>query len=135
MIFVDSAFLLALVNPRDSLYSRAQAWVRAVQEPLLVTEYVLWEVVNSLSSPADRPKAHAVVSRIWSGSDWEVVPASPDLFEAGMRLHRERADKAWSLTDCISFHIMESRQLTRALTYDSHFEQAGFQALLRSEPS
>lgn len=135
MIFVDTVFLLALVNPRDSLHSRAQAWAAAVKEPLLVTEHVLWEVVNALSSPIDRAKAHAVVSRIQEASDWEIVSASPDLFEAGMHLHRERADKYWSLTDCISFHVMKSHRLTRALTHDYHFEQAGFQALLRREPS
>ncbi len=26
MIFVDTSFLLALLNPRDDLHSRAQAW-------------------------------------------------------------------------------------------------------------
>ena len=94
MVFVDTSFLLALVSPRDSLHSRAQAWAKAIREPLLITEYVLWEVVNSLSSPMDRAKAHAVVSQIDSVPDWEVISASRELFEAGMQLHRERSDKA-----------------------------------------
>jgi hypothetical protein len=29
---------------------------------------------------------------------------------------------------------MHSRKLTQALAYDHHFEQAGFDALLRREP-
>ena len=37
---------------------------------------------------------------------------------------RERPDKEWSLTDCVSFHLMRERGLTRALAYDLHFEQA-----------
>jgi predicted nucleic acid-binding protein len=57
MIFVDTGYLLALVRPRDALHQRAQAWAPAVAEPLLVTEYVLWETVNGLSMPVDRPKA------------------------------------------------------------------------------
>jgi len=40
-------------------------------------------------------------------------------------------DKGWSLTDCASFVIMEDEGLPAALTHDHHFEQAGFQALLR----
>jgi len=40
----------------------------------------------------------------------------------------------WSLTDCISFHVMRTGGITRALAYDIHFEQAGFEPLLRSGP-
>jgi uncharacterized protein len=42
-----------------------------------------------------------------------------------------RSDKRWSLTDCISFVVMQERGLTEALTADRHFEQAGFSILLR----
>jgi predicted nucleic acid-binding protein len=38
--------------------------------------------------------------------------------------------KDWSLTDCISFVVMEERGVTEALTSDRHFEQAGFASLL-----
>jgi predicted nucleic acid-binding protein len=62
------------------------------------------------------------------------IPASPELFADGLRLHHERPDKEWSLTDCISFHVMRERGITRALAYDIHFEQAGFEALLRRDP-
>ena len=60
--------------------------------------------------------------------------ASPRLFAAGLDLYRNRPDKAWSLTDCISFVVMRERSITEALAYDRHFEQAGFRALLREEP-
>jgi predicted nucleic acid-binding protein len=65
---------------------------------------------------------------------YEVIPASADLFEAGLRLHADRSDKAWSLTDCFSFVVMEQRGIRQALTFDHHFEQAGFEALLRRDP-
>jgi hypothetical protein len=64
----------------------------------------------------------------------EFVHASPDLWQAGLRLHRDRPDKAWSLTDCISFHLMREKGITKALAHDEHFEQAGFVALLRRDP-
>jgi hypothetical protein len=41
-----------------------------------------------------------------------------------------RVDKAWSLTDCISFVVMREHEITDALTGDRHFTQAGFNALL-----
>jgi predicted nucleic acid-binding protein len=42
--------------------------------------------------------------------------------------------KEWSLTDCISFVVMNERKIRRALAYDHHFEQAGFEPLLRKDP-
>jgi predicted nucleic acid-binding protein len=42
-----------------------------------------------------------------------------------------RPDKDWSLTDCISFVVMNAESISEALTGDEHFEQAGFVALLR----
>jgi hypothetical protein len=134
MIFVDSGFLLAFAQPTDALHRRAVAWAQSLSERLLATEYVLCETVNSLSRRADRPRAHRIIELISCDLSYTLVPASPELFAAGLRLHRDRPDKEWSLTDCISFHLMRERGLTRALAYDLHFEQAGFEALLRRDP-
>jgi len=45
-------------------------------------------------------------------------------------LYQNRPDKNWSLTDCISFVVMQEHGITEALTADRHFEQAGFVPLL-----
>lgn len=134
MIFADTGFFLALCQPRDALHGRAQAWSKFITEPLMVSEAVLLETVNALSKPVDRAKAHHLINSIRSAKGYEIVYSSPVLFEAGMQLHAERPDKEWSLTDCISFVIMKERGICRALAYDHHFEQAGFEALLRHDP-
>jgi uncharacterized protein len=43
-------------------------------------------------------------------------------------------DKAWGLVDCISFIVMREAGVNQALTFDQHFVQAGFQALMREIP-
>ncbi len=134
MIFVDTGYLLAVLNPGDELFERSQRWAGTVDERLITTEYVLWELVNSLSDPVDRPKAHAAIAEIRSSENWDLVYASPDLFSEGLSFHKQRPDKSWSLTDCISFAVMQQRSLHRALAFDHHFEQAGFEALLRRDP-
>jgi predicted nucleic acid-binding protein len=63
--------------------------------------------------------------------DVMIFEADKQLFEVGLTLFRNRPDKEWSLTDCISFAVMEREGLTEALTGDHHFEQAGFKALLK----
>ena len=135
MIFVDAGFLLAIAQPTDALHRRAVIWAGCLSEPLLTTEYILCETVNSLSKRADRPRAHRIVEMISGDPNYTLVPASPELFAAGLQLHRARPDKEWSLTDCVSFHLMRERGVTRALAYDFHFQQAGFEALLRGDPT
>lgn len=95
---------------------------------------ILWETVNSLSKAADRVKAHEIVHEVRSVPGYDLVKVTDELFEAGLRLHRDRSDKEWSLTDCVSLIVMEQRGARRALSHDHHFEQAGYEALLRRDP-
>lgn len=134
MILLDTSYVLALVNPRDQWHSLAMAWSKAVAERLLTTEYILWESVNFLSSPADRSKAKAVAEYLRTDAAIEFIAAMPHLLDDGLRLHAARRNKAWSLTDCISFEVMRQRGLKKALSADHHFTQAGFDAMLLREP-
>src|SRR5436309_16033631 len=120
MILVDTGYLLALVQPTDALHGPAVDWSLHIRLPLLVTEYVLWEMVNALSAPEDRPKAHLLLRVMTSEPGYEIIAASAELFEAGINMHRARPDKEWSLTDCISFHVMRQRGIQMALAHDHH---------------
>jgi predicted nucleic acid-binding protein len=60
-----------------------------------------------------------------------IVPAEQSLFDRAVELYDRRPDKAWSLTDCTSFTIMNDYTLRDALTGDHHFEQAGFNVLMK----
>src|SRR5713226_3416733 len=133
MIFLDTGFLIALADTRDDLHSRAMAWSAQVREPRVVTEYVLLETVNYFSDPADRPRVHSLVQHVKSKPGYLIVECNRGLFEAGLLLHLRSQDKAWSLTDCVSFMVMREHGIRQALAYDHHFEQAGFEALLRRD--
>jgi uncharacterized protein len=63
-----------------------------------------------------------------------VVPFQPELIDSAVQLYRTRPDKDWSLTDCLSFVVMERRHLTEALTTDGHFEQAGLKVMMLAQP-
>jgi len=82
---------------------------------------------------ADLRHRHAfrkIVDDLRTDPDTVIVPPSPRLFEQGIDRYNGRSDKEWSLTDCISFVVMEQHDIEEALTGDHHFEQAGFRALL-----
>ena len=56
---------------------------------------------------------------------------TPALFDEGFDLYRTYRDKEWGLVDCISFVVMRKAGIQEALTFDQHFVQAGFRALMR----
>jgi predicted nucleic acid-binding protein len=134
VILLDTGFLIGLADARDRLHPRALAWSARILEPRVVTEYVLLETVNYFSGSTNRPRARSLIDHIRSRPGYLVVESSHRLFEAGLQLHHQHADKEWSLTDCISFLVMREHGIRQALAYDHHFEQAGFDALLRRDP-
>ena len=62
---------------------------------------------------------------------FQIVGFEPAIYEAGYELYTSRTDKDWSLTDCLSFAVMNQRGLLESLTADHHFEQAGFRAVFK----
>jgi len=99
---------------------------------MVTTHAVCMEIGNSFSAAHHRAKAVALLNGIADDAQFEVVPLSDALFNRGVALFSGRPDKDWSLTDCVSFLVMEDRGIRVALTPDHHFRQAGFEALLAS---
>jgi len=133
-VFADTSYWLALLNTRDTLHHKAVVLSRQLSAvPLVTSEMVFVELLNSISSGNPRER-RAVVSAVqgFRGSDSViVVPQTPEQFTKALERYKQSADKNWSLTDCASFHIMETERISAALTHDHHFIQAGFEALLR----
>ena len=95
---------------------------------------MLLETANALARPAWRAAATGLIEHLRQRPDVHIVPAEAALWERGWGLYRSRPDKGWSLTDCVSFVVMQDAGLTDALTTDEHFCQAGFRAVLLDEP-
>jgi len=92
---------------------------------LVTTDWVLVEVADALATPAQRPAFLALWEEIRDQPAIEIVAAQRPLLLRGLDLYAQRPDKAWSLTDCISFVVMTDRGLTEALTGDNHFRRGG----------
>lgn len=90
------------------------------------------EIGDALAAPEYRGTAEAHILAPQRNPTADIVPLTEDLFRRGFELYRERQDKKWGITDCISFVTMRDRGIQDALTKDRDFEQAGFTALLRT---
>ena len=130
-VFADTAYYVAEVSPKDTLHAVARAFTMAYTGRLVTTEFVLVEVANFLIKGDGRAAYIDLMRNLRDDLQTTILPASPELFERGLKLFAARPDKEWSLTDCISFEVMTELGLTDALTSDHHFEQAGFCALLK----
>ena len=132
--FADTNYWVGLVNKRDQYHARAQAWARVLSGVVVTTEAVLIETGNSLSKPPLRAEWLALHHQIRTRSGFRIMPLTDPLLARGWDRYASRADKAWSVTDCISFVVMGDHGLLEALTADDHFRQAGFVPLLQSDP-
>ena len=130
--FADTFYYLALLNPSDQAHSGVVRVTAALDRPLVTTAWILTEVADALCAPERRVAVAEFIDGIRVDPEVQVVPPTAELFTRGFTLFRDRPDKYWSLTDCISFVVMQERGLREALTGDHHFEQAGFVALLKS---
>ena len=130
-IFLDTAFVQALLNRRDQYHSQAKALLNRVRTAfeIWVTEAVLVEIGNALSS-VNRRGAVNFINSCYTTSNIKVVAVNTSLFKRALELYDDRSDKEWGLTDCISIVVMQDHGLTEVLTTDAHFRQAGFRILL-----
>jgi predicted nucleic acid-binding protein len=130
-VFADTFHFLALLNSSDPAHVRAIEASCVPGREFVTTEFVLLELADALAYPRDRVEFFVVRDAITNDPSFHIVPASTELLARGIQFYRERPDKEWSLTDCISFVVMAEKELSEALTGDRHFEQAGFKPLLK----
>ena len=100
---------------------------------MLITTAVLFELGNALARMHKREAARAIEQFLEAG-EAEIVHPTPEQFAQALALYKTYEDKAWSLTDCLSFVVMREAGAEAALTFDRHFAQAGFGVLMRDDP-
>ena len=113
--------------------SKALSWQEKLekeQRGIITTELILVEIADGLASIRFRTQAAQVIAALQSSPFVEVVAISSELLTVALDLYRQRGDKERGLTDCVSFLVMRERGLLDSLTLDTHFQQAGFRALM-----
>ncbi len=126
-VFVDTGGWFAAVARRDSDHAAASGFLRRWKGGLVTTDYVLDETLTLIQSRIDHTTAVDFLDAIERSSSLDLVFVAPADYYKALDLFRQRADKRWSFTDCTSFTVMARLGLERALAFDNHFQQAGFQ--------
>lgn len=129
-IFLDTGYVIALESADDQYHDSAlRHWQNLIQSlpPLVTTSYVVDEVVTFFNSRNRHAKAVEVGNRLIQSSLVQLIHVDEALFYISWEYFQQHQDKQYSLTDCISFVIMQQYGIHVALTFDKHFVQAGFQ--------
>lgn len=127
-VFADTSALFALLVQDDSMHVRAKLnfeHFAQVNTSLLTSSYVLLETLTLLQRRVGldalwgfNRKIFPILNIVWVDEAWHG--------RAVERLHSER-NRGVSLTDCLSFEIMEARDIGTAFTFDRHFTERGFE--------
>jgi predicted nucleic acid-binding protein len=134
IVFADTSALFALLVQDDYMHVHAKAnfeYFLQNDALILTSSYVLLETITllqrrvSLEAALDFDrKILPVLDVVWADEGWHS--------RAVQRLHTER-NRSLSLTDCLSFEIMEAREITLAFAFDHHFTERGWDSGLRTE--
>lgn len=129
-VFIDTAYVLALVNERDQYHDRAQELADFYEgQNLLITDAILLEIGNALAR-GFKEQAIDIINFFIQSDEVEVVWHTSQVFDKAFAMFKKYDDKEWSLVDCISFVVMREKGIKQALTFDSHFQQAGFTSIM-----
>ena len=132
-VFADTLWV-ASITPGDPWHAPTLRAVTALGPVHLVTtEEVLVEFLSAYAGRgADlRREGMKTVRAILGNVHVTVRPQTHHSFLRGLSFYASRADKAYSLVDCISMNTMRKMGLTVVLTNDHHFAQEGASILIQ----
>ena len=131
-VFLDTGYVIALESRDDQHHEVATThWRQFAPEitSIVTTTCVVGELLTFFNNRNQHAKAVEIGQRIMSSSLTELVHVDEALFDAGWRYFQRHSDKRYSLTDCVSFLVMDQLDIQYALAFDRHFLQAGYHRL------
>ncbi|MEA2116695.1 MAG: PIN domain-containing protein [Thermodesulfobacteriota bacterium] len=127
IVFADTSGLFAFLVQDDNMHVRAKAVFQSFAEDnsqLLTSSYVLVETTALLQRRVGvdavlefHNKIQPLLDVIWVDDHWH---------EKAVNRLIALNQKKVSLVDCLSFIIMEAREISTAFSFDKHFEKNGF---------
>ena len=127
--FMDSGYLVGLALKNDQHHEDAvNHWERVLQGDLTIvtTSLVMVEAVTFINSKGYHAEAVLIGSTLQENPFIQMHYVDKSLLLEGWDYFKRHSDKRYSLTDCVSFVVMEQYDIYTAYAFDRDFIQAGF---------
>jgi len=135
-VFTDTAALIALGDKSDRFHQQAvfvRNRLKKLRTYFITTNAVILELTGYFSQSGKRAVAVNLTEAIFHSEKWRYIVADDVLMNRGFERYKRMQDKNWSLTDCIGMVVAEDYGIIDIFTTDHHFEQAGFNILLKDK--
>jgi hypothetical protein len=129
-LLADTSALIALFLPDERNHRRAADVGRRRPEPdFVLTELILGELATRLRVLAGARRAVEIANDVLRSSRYQLVFTDRELLNGGLTKMARFADKRLSLTDCVSFDLIEKLGLPAAFTFDRDFRDCGYETV------
>ncbi len=128
LAFIDTRGYVALADPRDANHRPARAILEQLSTQrwqLFTTEFIVAETHALLLSRRGRAVAARILAEI-DHSTTTLVPITASDDQRARQIITDYDDKDFSLTDALSFAVMDRLEIAYAFSFDRHFAQYGF---------
>ncbi len=123
-VFLDTGFIVALTNKRDSNNKQASATLELIKEGklghLFTSTFVFDELVTHILVRQNHSKALEIGQSILD-SDITMLGVAPTKFDESWKLFKDK--KNLSFTDCTIVKLMEENNIKNLATFDKGFKQ------------
>jgi len=129
-LLADTSAMLALVLADDAHHREAAAFVRQNRSTRFVlTDLILAETVTRLRVRADAGRAVAFADDALKSQRYDLVFVDAGLLRGALGQMKRFADKRLSLTDCVSFEVLDRLALDGSFSFDRDFRDCGYRML------
>jgi len=130
-LFIDTGAFIARYDADDQHHAQATVAWASLAPPrarwrLVTSGGVLAETFTLLGRRAGFPFASRVAHSILDSPSFSIRWSDAAVAGHALTFFTKFADQSMSWVDCESFALMRSARITRAFTFDRHFEDAGF---------
>jgi len=124
IVFIDTNFLCALYNNKDSLHEKArEIWPTLNELDYVVSNFILIEAYTILAQRASRVQAIAFGNYVRRENPYTIVWINRDFENDIWQIFKQIKDKNFSYVDASILAVLKKEKIGHLLSFDEGFAQ------------